>query len=49
MKFLWRKINTEKKCGKKLGNVWNDGPKPNGNRHCVTRNNIILKKLEIKK
>ena len=38
-----------KKCGKKLGNVWNDGPKPNGNRHCVTRNNIILKKLEIRK
>ena len=25
-----------KKCGTKLGNVWNDGPKETtGNRHCV--------------
>jgi|TARA_B110000305_G_scaffold26947_2_gene24794 peptide methionine sulfoxide reductase MsrB len=34
------------KCGTKIGNVWNDGPEPTGNRHCVSRNALIFKKLK---
>ena len=35
-----------KKCGTKLGNVWNDGPKETtGNRHCVSKNALIFKSL----
>ena len=36
-----------KKCGTKLGNVWNDGPKETtGNRHCVSKNALIFKSLK---
>ena len=36
-----------KKCGTKLGNVWNDGPKETtGNRHCVSKNAWIFKSLK---
>tara|TARA_B100001173_G_C15892141_1_gene506076 strand:+ start:153 stop:557 length:405 start_codon:yes stop_codon:yes gene_type:complete len=36
-----------KKCGAQLGNVWDDGPKSTGNRHCVTKNALIFKTLKI--
>ena len=39
-------VLTCKKCGTKLGNVWNDGPKETtGNRHCVSKNALIFKSL----
>ena len=38
-----------KQCGAKLGNVWDDGPESTGNRHCVTKNALIFKTLEINK
>tara|TARA_B100000767_G_scaffold271871_1_gene298402 strand:- start:11714 stop:12115 length:402 start_codon:yes stop_codon:yes gene_type:complete len=34
------------KCDTKIGNVWNDGPESSGNRHCVSRNALIFKKIK---
>ena len=34
-----------KNCGTIIGNVWDDGPISTGNRHCVSKNSLIFKKI----
>ena len=34
-----------KNCGTIIGNVWDDGPVSTGNRHCVSKNSLIFKKI----
>lgn len=35
-----------KNCGTIIGNVWDDGPRSTGNRHCVSKNSLIFKNIK---